>query len=195
MKNNRNAQMAGLAAHLGNQRKSILKRWRTATEEAPGVSIASTLTRVQFNDHIPGVLDAYNRVLQSWPNAASTSSQLDEKEQINDHGLQRWQQGYQLRDLTREWGHLHMCMMAELEDYALANPQLEKTVMTAARHAWSKLCWDGISDSSTQYWRLNQAEATGRVRDLEQALATLNELAQHRSMQAKHQAKASGCRS
>jgi signal transduction histidine kinase len=181
MKNKSNAQMAGLAAHLGSQRKAILKRWRTATEEAPGVTIASTLTRVQFNDHIPGVLDAYNRVLQAWPAAASASSQLDEKEQINEHGLQRWQQGYQLRDLTREWGHLHMCMMDELEDYARENPDLEKAVMTAARHAWSKLCWDGISDSSTQYWRLNQAEATGRVRDLEQALATLNELDQTRA--------------
>jgi hypothetical protein len=31
MKYNTNAQMAGLAAHLGNQHKSILKRWRTAT--------------------------------------------------------------------------------------------------------------------------------------------------------------------
>jgi signal transduction histidine kinase len=101
--------------------------------------------------------------------------------QINEHGLQRWQQGYQLRDLTREWGHLHMCMMEELEDYARGNPNLDKAVMTAARHAWSKLCWDGISDSSTQYWRLNQAEATGRVRDLEQALATLNELDQARA--------------
>ncbi len=181
MKNNRNAQMAGLAAHLGNQRKSILKRWRTATEEAPGVTIASSLTRVQFNDHIPGVLDAYNRALESWPDAASASSQLDEKEQINEHGLQRWQQGYQLRDLTREWGHLHMCVIAELEDYSLANPNVENAVMTAARHAWSKLCWDGISDSSTQYWRLNQAEAAGRLRDLEQALATLNELDQTRA--------------
>ncbi len=181
MKNTTNTPMDGLAEHLANQRKIILKRWRTATEEAPGVTIASSLTRVQFNDHIPGVLDAYNRVLQAWPEAPSAVSQLDEKEQINGHGLQRWQQGYQLRDLTREWGQLHLCVMAELEDYALEHPDLEKTMMNAARHAWSKLCWDGISDSSTQYWRLNQAEATGRVHDLEQALVTFNELDQTRA--------------
>jgi hypothetical protein len=54
MKNETNARMAGLAEHLPHQRKSIPKRWRTATEEAPGVTISSTLTRVQFNDHIPG---------------------------------------------------------------------------------------------------------------------------------------------
>jgi signal transduction histidine kinase len=181
MKNKTHAQLAGLATHLGNKRKLILKRWRSATVEAPGVTIASSLTRVQFNDHIPGVLDAYNRVLLAWPGDPSASSQLDEKNQIIEHGLQRWQQGYQLRDITREWGHLHMSVMLELEHYALANPALEAAVITAARQAWSQLCWDGISDSSTQYWHLNQAEAAGHVRDLEQALSILSKLDQTRA--------------
>jgi hypothetical protein len=74
-----------------------------------------------------------------------------------------------------------VCVIAELEDYSLANPDLENAVMPAARHAWSKPCWDGMSDSSTQYWRLDQAEASGRLRDLELALATLNELDQTRA--------------
>jgi signal transduction histidine kinase len=181
MKNDTHSQLAGLALHLCNQRKSILKRWRKATEDAPGVTIASSLTRVQFNDHIPGVLDAYNRILQAWPNAPSASSQLGEKNQIIEHGLQRWQQGYQLPDLTREWGHLHMSMMEELDHYWRANPELEVTVITTARQAWSQLCWDGISDSSTQYWHLNQAEAAGHVRDLEQALSILSKLDQTRA--------------
>lgn len=41
MKNDPHAQLAGLAEHLGNQRNAILKRWRAATEDAPGVSVAS----------------------------------------------------------------------------------------------------------------------------------------------------------
>jgi signal transduction histidine kinase len=176
MKNNAHTQMAALAGHLCDQRKTILKRWRTVTEDAPGVVIASSLSRVQFNDHIPGFLDAYGLVLVAWPHNPSASSRTDGKEQIIDHGLQRWQQGYQLRDLTREWGHLHNCVMEELEDYALANPDLDGGVMVAARRAWSKLCWEGISDSSTQYWRLNQAEASGHVLDLEHALSKLNEI-------------------
>jgi signal transduction histidine kinase len=52
--------------------------------------------------------------------------------------------------------------------------------MPAARRALANLCWDGISDSTTQYWRLHQSEAAGHVRDLEQALSTLNELDQIR---------------
>lgn len=181
MKNQTNSPLAGLAAHLRNQRKAILESWRLATEEAPGVTIVSTLTRVQFNDHIPGVLDAFGRILKAWPDAVSADSEKDEKEQIVEHGLQRWQQGYQLRDLTREWGHLQMCVMAQIEEYALKNSAPDEGAMIAAREAWSKLCWDGISDSSTQYWRLSQAEAAGHVHDLEHALSTLKELDQTRA--------------
>lgn len=177
MKNDTNALLAGMAEHLRTHREAILERWRLATEEAPGVTIVSTLTRVQFNDHIPGVLDAYGRILKAWP----ALLQSDEKEQIVEHGLQRWQQGYQLRDLTREWGHLNICVMEELDHFAQASPDLAHDAMIAARQAWTKLCWDGISDSTTQYWRLSQAEAAGHVHDLERAISTLNELGQTRA--------------
>ena len=175
------AQLRALAAHLSDQRASILRRWRTATEHVPELTIASSLTRLQFNDHIPGVLDAYNHTLRAGSGRVGLVAQKEEKAQIIEHGLQRWQQGYQLRELTREWGQLQLCVMAELEDYALAHPELESPVMSSARLAWSRLCWDGISDSTTQYWRLHQTEAAGHLHDLEQALATLQELDQTRA--------------
>jgi signal transduction histidine kinase len=71
--------------------------------------------------------------------------------------------------------------MAELEEYAVAHLDLEAQVMPAARWALSHLCWDGISDSTTQYWRLHQAEAAGHVHDLQHALATLEELERARA--------------
>ncbi len=169
-------QLSALAAHLGGQRESILQRWRTTTAAVAELTIASSLTRVQFNDHIPGVLDSFALRLRAWPDEDNIRAQQNEKEQVTEHGLQRWQQGYQLRELTQEWGHLQMAVMDELEAYALAQPNLELGVMPAARRAWARLCWDGISESATQYWRLHQAEANGHVRELEQALDTLNEL-------------------
>ena len=169
-------QLSALAAHLGEQREVILQRWRIATENVEELNIASSLTRLQFNDHIPGVLDSLALRLRAWPEVESVQAQQNAKDQVIEHGLQRWQQGYQLRELTQEWGHLQMAVMVELEEYAPAHPGLAPTVMPAARRAWAQLCWDGISDSATQYWRLHQAEASGHVRELEQALATLNDL-------------------
>lgn len=174
-------QLSALASHLDAQRDAILQRWRTATDNAPELAIASSLTRIQFNDHIPGVLDAFAHKLRVWPDEQSVQAQQQEKEQVTEHGLQRWQQGYQLSELTREWGHLQMCLMEELEDYAAAHSDLAPQVMPTARRALAHLCWDGIGDSTTQYWQLHQAEAAGHVRDLEQALATLNELEQARA--------------
>jgi signal transduction histidine kinase len=169
-------QLSALAASLGGQRELILQRWRTATANVAELTIAVSLTRVQFNDHIPGVLDSFALRLRAWPDEDNARAQQNEKEQVTEHGLQRWQQGYQLRELTQEWGHLQMAVMDELEAYALAHLDLEPCVMPAARRAWARLCWDGISDSATQYWRLHQAEAHGHVRELEQALYTLNDL-------------------
>jgi signal transduction histidine kinase len=169
-------QLSALAAHLGGQRDAILKHWREATATVAELTIASSLTRVQFNDHIPGVLDSFALRLRAWPDEDSARVQQNEKEQVNEHGLQRWQQGYQLRELTQEWGHLQMAVMDELEAYALARPRLEPDVMPTARRAWARLCWDGISESATQYWKLHQAEANGHVRELEQALETLHDL-------------------
>ena len=169
-------QLSALASHLGEQRDSILQRWRTAAENVPESTVASSLTRLQFNDHIPGVLDAFEHKLRVWPGKESAQAQHEEKEHVTGHGWQRWQQGYQLPELTREWGHLQMCLMEALDGYAVAHPELEPGVMTTARQALAQLCSDGISDSTTQYWRLHQAEAAGHIRELEQASATLNEL-------------------
>lgn len=176
------AQLSALAAHLGRRRDTILEQWRTTTESLEELSIAFSLTRMQFNDHIPGVLDAFALRLRAWPESEGIQAQLNEKEQINEHGLQRWQQGYQLRELTQEWGHLQMSVSEELEAYALGHAELESTVMPAARRAWARLCWDGISDSASQYWRLHQAEANSHVRELEQAMDTLNDLDRARAV-------------
>jgi len=170
------AQLSLLASHLDKQHDAILKRWRAVTEKDPELIIASSLTRLQFNDHIPGVLDTLSDKLRSWPGEESERIQLKEKEQVTAHGLQRWQQGYQLRELTREWGHLQTSLMEELEAYALTHPDLETQVMPTARSALSNLCWDGISESATQYWQLHQTEAAGRVQDLEQAFTALKDL-------------------
>jgi len=175
------SQLHTLAAHLDGQRNTILRRWREATENVPELTIASSLTRLQFNDHIPGVLEAFAHKLRAWPNEESVRAQKEGQKQVKEHGLQRWQQGYHLRELTREWGHLQMGLMEELEDYARAHPGVEPVVMSTARKEWGRMCWDGISESTTQYWRLHQAETAGHVRELEEVLHTLNEIDQARA--------------
>ena len=116
-----------------------------------------------------------------WPRQESTASEEQRKEDAAGHGLQRWQQGYHLREVTREWGHLHLCLVDELENYATAHPDLEPGVMPTAWRALAELCSQGVSESTTQYFQLQQTEAVGHVRDLEQTLAQVQELDRRRA--------------
>ena len=93
-----------------------------------------------------------------------------------EHGLQRWQQGYDLRETVREWGHLQTSVMSELEDYGAAHPQLERLVMRQAREALVRLCADGACESAARYARLQQAEAAGRISDLQSVAHQLRAL-------------------
>lgn len=174
-------QLSALAAELLERREAILEAWRAAGEEAFGGNISSSLSLAQFNDHIPAVLDCYANTIKAWPGEQNPADDQIEAARVCEHGLQRWQQGYQLRELISEWGFLQICVADELERYAAAHPSLEPTVMPTARRAWSQLCADGVTQSATQYSRLQQTESAGHVTDLQHALSALHTMEQSRA--------------
>jgi len=175
------AQLNALAGELLERREAILDAWRAAGDAGPGGSIASSLSRAQFNDHIPAVLDCLASTLRAWPEAQDADALEQQAARVCEHGLQRWQQGYPLRELIAEWGYLQVCVVDELERYAAAHPSIDAGVMAAARRAWSQLCASGVTQSATQYWRLQQAESAGHVNNLEKALAALQAIEQSRA--------------
>jgi signal transduction histidine kinase len=175
------AQVTELAAELLERRDAILDAWRAAGEAGPGGSVASSLSRAQFNDHIPAVLDCLASTLRSWPGEQDAEAVKQQADRVCEHGLQRWQQGYPLRELIAEWGYLQVCVVDELERYAELHPSLEPEVMPAARRVWAQLCAGGVTQSATQYWRLQQAESAGHVNDLEKALSALHAIEQSRA--------------
>jgi signal transduction histidine kinase len=97
------------------------------------------------------------------------------------HGLMRWQQGYDLREVTREWAHLHLCLLDELERYASDHADLRPGVMPVARRAVAELVSDGVSESTSQHFALREIEAEGNLRDLEEALVQLRDLERQRT--------------
>jgi signal transduction histidine kinase len=174
-------QLSALAAHLLEHRDAILDAWRAYGDVVPGRNISASLSRAQFNDHIPAVLDSLSHSLQSWPEETTAVAAEFEADKVADHGVQRWQQGYSLAEVLREWGYLQMCVAAELERYGSEHPSLEPGVMPNARRIWAQLCADGVTASATQYARLQQSESAGHVNALEQALAALHTIEQSRA--------------
>jgi signal transduction histidine kinase len=174
-------ELSFLAQHLSMHRKEILGNWLRAVELDPELTTSSSLSRAQFNDHIPQVLEGFERRLQAQEPAEKDDAFEEQKVSAAEHGLHRWQQGYNQRETIREWGHLHYCILNELELYGRDHVELELTVMPVARRALVRLCGEGVCESAARYEQLQRTEAASRVRDLENALRHLQELDRQRA--------------
>lgn len=175
-------QLNLLTEHLATRRKMILQAWRKAIGSDAQLTTARALTRGQLNDHIPQVLDAFERKLRSRPGGqeAQAADRLTKKEEVK-HGLHRWQQGYRLPELMREWGHLQVCLFDELDAFDAAHPEIERATMLAIVREMISLVNEAVSESCNQYERMQKAEARGRVSALEGALASINDIERGRA--------------
>ena len=176
-------QLGSLSAHLTLRRDAILSAWRGAAEADVEQTTVSILTRGQFNDHIPSLLDAFESKLRARPGGALAAKADQSKTQQDvKHGLERWQQGYRLGELMNEWGHLHRCLSEEIEAFAVLNPDTLRATLAVAHTELIDLIHEGISKSAGEYARLQQAEAAGHVRDLKQALIEVSEIEKRRAV-------------
>ena len=175
------SELSRLAVHLAERREHILRSWLRAVELDQELSTPSGISRSQFNDHIPQVLDAFGHRLQAEDASDKAQAHSEQKRSAAEHGLHRWQQGYNQRETIREWGHLQYAVLNELEDYGRAHPQLQGDVMPLARRALVRLCGEAVAESAASYERLQRTEAAGRMRELESALEQLQNLDRQRA--------------
>jgi signal transduction histidine kinase len=179
---NRSEQLAALSELLAARREAMLLAWRKMDRADPEQMTGRSLTLGQFLDHIPAILDAYELKLRSRLGGADArAADADKKEEGVKHGLHRWQQGYRLKELISECGHLQLCVFEELGHIVATHPELEPATLLEAHSQLLHLINDTISESAGQYQRMQQAEAAGRMGDLTDALATVNELEQRRA--------------
>ena len=172
--------LADLATHLRGKRHETLQTWRKAVKEDRILTTAHSLPHSELNDHIPGLLEAY--ALRLDPGELVPAAAVAEQQELAvAHGLHRWQQGYDLQEVSRELGRLNEAVVLQLEEYARARPVLEAEVMATARWIWAEMIGVESSKSIAEYFRLRQVEAAGHIKDLEQALEKIRELEQERA--------------
>lgn len=176
------------SGHLTRRREAVLKAWERAVANDPEQATSRSLTRGQFRDHIPQVLDAFQRKLCSVPGGSNEESAgVDQKQEEVKHGLHRWQQGYRLQELMMEWGHLHVCLFEELQAYAESHAEFSPGDHANAHRQLIALVNEAIGESTGQYERMEQAEAAGHFHALKIALDDVNQI-EHRRSALIHQA-------
>lgn len=173
--------LLALAAHLATRRLSILAAWRLAIEQDVQLNSASTLPRKQLDDHIPQVLDGLDGALRREAGTANLADPGDSRQSAAAHGLHRWQQGYDLREVAREWFHLQRCLCDEIHDYAARHDALPAAIVARACRVLADICGEGVTESTDRYFALQQVEAAGYAQDLEGALEQVRELERQRA--------------
>ena len=174
-------EIHALATYLSGRRDEILRTWRTAIQRDPALTTSDSLPQVDLYDHIPALLSTFERELR---HSRSNATEFDKGAGLASaaaHGLQRWQQGYDLHEVTRELGKLNQAVVSELERYISDNPGISQPAMASARRLWAAICSIGVEESVRQYFQLQQREAAGHVKDLESALAEIQALEQQRA--------------
>jgi signal transduction histidine kinase len=175
-------ELIALAEHLSHQRESMLLEWHRAVKRDPGLTNGDSLPRSELYDHIPALLSAFEQRLRQAARRVEPAA-TEAKDPAAAHGLQRWQQGYDLREVTRELGQLNRCVILELDRYAIEQSSISLDATSRAREVWTTLCSVAIEESVTQYFTLQQREAEGHAQYLEHALQEIRELEQQRGDQ------------
>jgi signal transduction histidine kinase len=170
-------QLDALALYLRSRRSSILEIWRAVVLADAKLETAANVSLVHFENIVPRVLDGFERALRL---ASDRPLSQSEREKFSEHGSHRWQQGYSLREVVREWGHFQLCVLAEIEQFGetLAEPS---GTMSYARRLWLELCNEGIGDSVEQFTEHQKEEAEGLFLDLQRAVTGLRDLDRQRA--------------
>lgn len=190
--------MKSLSEYLQTRRAEILRSWRDALAADEALTSGRQLTRVQLLDHVPQLLDSLEKSLLDLENDVDAQAQehsnddaydvaaalppgtrqtvfSKEVQAAREHGIHRWQQGYSVWEVTREFGHLHLCLADEFGCFSETRPDFGAIEMHRAHRKLALLINAGIEQSVEQFTRGREAEARTQVRNLEQVLAEFGE--------------------
>jgi signal transduction histidine kinase len=172
------ASLTQLATYLAARREALLANWRTVCEEDPTLKGGKSLSREEFNNKVPFMLNVIQQRLRGQPEDAQVELLAAE------HGLDRWQKGYVLAELLTEMQYLSRLLLDELRLFWQANP-----VGVSISQAYEYLATfnNQINKGSIgQYTDLQRRAASSRVEALEKTLAELNELNHQRTELLRH---------
>ena len=172
--------LSRLADYLAERQSALIQTWRLAIRRDPKLTNGDSLPRAELIDHIPSLLGLFERMLRNPERPADALASSTDPSPAAAHGLQRWQQGYDLHEVTRELGKLNECVILELDQYAKATTEFSLDGLMDAHRVWTQLCSTAIEESVSQYFALQQQESAGHVADLETALDQIRELEQQR---------------
>ncbi len=163
-----------IVAYLFAQRETILNRWRTACQADPTLSKGLSLSREEFNDMLPLVLDTLEaRLLGNKPD-------IDPAQTAQAHGLHRWQKSFALLDTMRELALLTQILYGELRVFLGLFPHVQPDLLLDIHQQIAQVMQETMEGSVFKFDELQRLEAAQRTTTLQQALTKMAELSKER---------------
>ena len=171
---NSSQHLSELTNYLFSRREAILNQWRSACEQDPALGRSTTLSREEFNNLLPLVLDILeDRLLNNPPIA-------DPAITAQAHGLHRWHKSHGLIDTLNELNHLTQTLHHELRVFRELFPHVDRDLLINVQQQISEFMQEIISGSVAKYDELQRLQATNRANTLQQAVNQMQELSQQR---------------
>ncbi|MEW6734975.1 MAG: sensor histidine kinase [Acidobacteriota bacterium] len=121
--------IVSLALYILAQRDEIITRWSEAVRQDPEIKSSDTITYRQLIQYMPKLFDGLYSRLQNYDQGVSATAERASR----IHGFHRWQQGYNLSDLLREFSRLRTILLEYLTAFEQEHTDLTPPIDLAAR--------------------------------------------------------------
>lgn len=137
-----------LAHMLADRRAQVLQRWTNAVR---GDLHPAATPRLELVDHLPSFLDEVARALRARESPETSETAIE-------HGVQRFNLGFSLDSVVREYGALQRAVMAEAEE-------LQQDVKPKELDLLFGCIVTGIAEAVSEYQRQRDAEMTRQTNE------------------------------
>lgn len=166
--------LSAIVSYLFAQRETILNSWRTVCQADSTLKKGFSLSREEFNNLLPLILDILEaRLLGKAPEA-------DPALTAQAHGLHRWQKSFSLLDTMREVSHLTQILYDELKRFQGLFPQTDAQLLLTVNQQISQIMQEAMEGSVVKYDELQRLEAVQRSATLQQVVEKMTALSDQR---------------
>lgn len=167
-------QIEQIVNHLTTRREALLGQWRTTCEQDPDMHSAASLSREEFNDQMPTLLNVLAQCL------LRHATEVDALQVAAQHGWHRWHNGYKLEELIKEIDYLRAGLLAEIGAYWDLFPTTPYKLMQQVYEQVGDIFGRAVAGSVLKYDELQALTAAERAQSIQQALNDINQLEQER---------------
>jgi signal transduction histidine kinase len=162
----RRLTLGKLAGYLEAQRTALTEQWLLAVRRDPEIAAADRLTHQQLVDHLPEIYAECCNFLRTRDAAALVG---EAKNDAQEHGILRWQDGYNIDELIRELEVFRRILTAALNRFAEIDPQFRGPIEASANLLLQQYFGEVTVNSVSQYAQQQQAVVRSYTEQLEVA--------------------------